>query len=300
MLLIYFAGTLLVPAPPSTPAPLPFTLFDVVLSGMGMAGLVAFGTDRVLALDPESRSRSESRLSHRVEFSVPSLFSRRSAPSEGSNPSPPEGYGSLTEAASAPSSLQRTLLGVVWILPSMWVLTSAGRVLPANFSHASTVDLGWPVLLGIGVGVVIVHEAIHALAALLAGCYVSVGILFPHRAYVRPAEAFLTRRSRVIISLLPNIMIAAVGGVLLAFGSPLSATVGLIALVITVVGGGADLYNAVQTLRTPPGELRYRPRDRADPTLVCEPNSTAETPAAVVRLERSVLRVLDRLKTDRP
>lgn len=128
------------------------------------------------------------------------------------------------------------------------------RAVPLDSPEAGGVYLALVATVG---AALLLHEGVHAVTARLFGCDARIGRQ-GLSLHVRLRGDFLSRRTDVLITLAPVVVLTAVGLPLLgmvesAFGAALVVT----ALVANVAGMGSDLAAVLALRRLPPGTLFY-------------------------------------------
>lgn len=209
-------------------------------------------------------------------------------------PSPPPGYESPTRISSPMSTLQKIILAGTWTLVGLTVFAQILTYTPMG-AAAADVSFSWPVVLTAFALVVVLHNLLYTLIGALLGHKITLGVKIPIGTYGRHSGKLQTRTDRFVMAILPVALVSAlcVPGIMVA-SSPFIQSVGVVALLFTMVSSGYLVYSAVCTLRAPPGELHYSPEDRHAPTYVYEPTDASES--LLRRLEKRVLSATDILK----
>lgn len=286
LLTLSFVWSLLVPEIQSSWLVVP----DFIMFGLGMCGLIVLGA-WFIESDTEKAAESGVFPSYQVESaSWPGTSDRGNIPPMLSGYQPPQ-----KTDLSVKTTGQKLLLGVIWMVVMLGIVGKAIGIFPVEKYIGSFVNIGRIEVIGVLLGIVIIHEMIHAVGAIAAGCSVSIGARIPYSAYCRITGGMLGREQRIVISLLPNIVLTSAGVGLIVFGSSLGNTIGVLALVSTIAGGGMDFHNAVNMAREAPGKRWYIPPDQGGSTMVYRRNGEAKT-ALWSRIERRVLKATDLLK----
>jgi hypothetical protein len=202
---------------------------------------------------------------------------------DATGPDPPPGYQNGYEPPTAlswwelPLGEIGLLGGAVGLFGGLTVLVHDATAVGAVFWQAATLDSrhAWGIYVALvaTVGVtLILHEAVHAVAARWLGCDARIG----RRGlgvHVRLRGGFLSRQADALITLAPAVVVTAVGlPVLVLVESPLGAALVVTALVTNVAGIGSDLGTVLALRRLPSGTLLYYGENAQ---LAYEPDVTA-------------------------
>jgi hypothetical protein len=198
---------------------------------------------------------------------------------ESSGPDAPAGYREAYEPVRAASWLEY-LPGEVGLFVGTAGLFG-GLTLVVRDS-AAVLDVFWNVLLLESVGVyllllatvgvtLVAHEALHGLAGYLAGCAVS----FQREGMsvgTRLRGGFLTRQAEALVTLVPAVVLTALGlPLLVVVDSAVAAAIVIAGLVTNAAGIGSDLADVLALRKLPVETLLYYTEDGQ---LAYEPAAT--------------------------
>jgi hypothetical protein len=282
---------------PTEPPSLILTSVDVFFGGLSMIGFVILFTGLVEQANWGTNNQASRFwwLPQLPRLQCETRVFGRCRPV--SSPQRPTGYHAPREMATG-SMTKRLVIAFIWTMPLLWILPQAWLAITTVWGTPSISEPNWLLLVGVGVVATVVHEAIHALVAVLYGCGVSAGVVLPLIAYIRPSGAFLSRRARILSKLAPTIVITLVVIPILFYAEGWLMTAALWALLLNTVGAVDDFRGAWQLLKAPSKRLYYAFPNRDRPTLVYDHLSQQNAVTLLERCERVVERLTTPLKIE--
>jgi hypothetical protein len=271
---------------PSEPTSLAIAIVDTSFSGLGLIGFVSLATELVKRAD-WGTDREKSRFSWlprpRFETRVLGGGQRSAFP-----PKRPAGYQPGREMATG-SMVKRLALAFIWAVPLLLISLRFWTAITALWGTPFVGDFDWALLVVVTVAVTLLHEAIHALVAVFYGCGVSAGVVLPWAAYIRPSGGFLSRRTRILISLAPLVVINLGAGLILFHADGWLVTVAFLALLTNTFGAVDDIRSVWYLLKVPSKRLYYSSPDRDRPLLVYDHLSQRNTAPLLKRCEETMM-----------
>lgn len=287
------------PAPPTSWLGLLRTLlFASVMSGLVsiLTGCLRISNRETATASPRPKhgiARALNKYGSRLR-SLSSLgYERRLLPARRQQTTaPPTGYVASTEGSGPWSTGQRFILALSWAIPPLVLLVGFGPLAYSRWGLDVAMPFGLVTVVGVLLATTALHELLHALVARLYGAGIAAGVKLPGIAYIRPTEARLSRRGRLLITLAPTIVITAAAISVIATAGPWWTFAAVFALLVNTLGCGDDLRRAWRLLERPAETLWVT---SSGGTVAYRPENQGNSRSRLNHLENRVVAFIDRL-----